>query len=71
MTDKIKIKTQFIKLDSLLKFAGIAQTGGEAKEMILYGEVEVDGEVCLERGRKIKPGMVVCFEEVSLEVVTE
>ena len=71
MTDKIKIKTQFIKLDSLLKFAGIAQTGGEAKEMILYGEVEVDGEVCLERGRKIKPGMVVCFKEVSLEVVTE
>ncbi len=50
----ITIKEDFIKLDSLLKFASIASTGGHAKFLILEGEVKVNGEVCLQRGKKIK-----------------
>ncbi len=53
---EIKIKTEFIKLDSLLKFAGLADTGGEAKILIQNGQVLVNGEVCTMRGRKIRAG---------------
>ena len=64
----IMITTPFIKLDALLKFAAIAQTGGHAKEMIVQGAVRVDGEVCLQRGRKIQPGMTVIVDDHVLEV---
>lgn len=50
---KISIKDEFIKLDALLKFSGLASTGGHAKIMIQNGEVKVNGEVCLMRGKKI------------------
>ncbi|MDR0445571.1 MAG: RNA-binding S4 domain-containing protein [Oscillospiraceae bacterium] len=59
MTERVGIKEDFIKLDSLLKFAGVASTGGEAKELIQSGDVLVDGEPATQRGRKIKPGMTV------------
>lgn len=57
----IVIKTEFIKLQDLLKFAGLVETGGEAKELIQGGEVRVGGEVCLQRGKKIRPGDVISF----------
>lgn len=65
---KIKIHTEFIKLDSLLKFIGAVETGGEAKERILAGEVQVNGVPCLMRGKKCRPGDTVTFlgEEYSL-----
>ena len=69
MTEKIEIKTPFIKLDSLLKFAGIAETGGIAKEIVIKGKVKVNGEICTQRGRKIKPGMFVIVDENVLEVI--
>jgi len=53
------ITGEYIKLDSLLKFASIAATGGEAKLRIQNGEVYVDKEVCTSRGKKIRPGNVV------------
>lgn len=53
---EIKITTEFIKLDSLLKFAGAAMTGGEAKEAVQNGEVLYNGEVCTMRGKKVRPG---------------
>jgi ribosome-associated protein len=52
----IQITTEFIKLDALLKFANVAATGGEAKQIIQEGEVKVNGEVCTMRGKKIRPG---------------
>lgn len=55
----IKISTEFIKLDSLLKFAGAVGTGGEAKAAIQDGDVSVNGEVCTMRGKKIRPGDTV------------
>ena len=54
--EKISITTEFIKLDALLKFAGIAETGGEAKQAIQEGEVRVNGEVCTMRGKKLCRG---------------
>lgn len=54
--EKIEITTEFIKLDQLLKFAGIASTGGEAKWMIEEGMVEVNGSVCTQRGKKCCKG---------------
>ena len=54
--EKILIHTEFIKLDSLLKLAGLVETGGEAKLLIQNGQVEVNGEVCTMRGKKLRPG---------------
>ena len=48
----VKIKTEFIKLDSLLKYSGIAETGGFAKDFIINEEVTVNGEICTMRGKK-------------------
>ncbi len=53
---EVKITTEFIKLDALLKFAGAVETGGEAKQMIQDGQVSVNGEVCTMRGKKMRPG---------------
>ena len=66
--EKIEIKEDFIKLDSLLKFANIASTGGHAKFLILEGEVKVNGEVCLQRGKKIKKGDKVEIENKVLVI---
>ena len=53
---KIKIDTDFIKLDSLLKLSGVVPTGGAAKVFIQDGEVKVNGEVCTMRGKKLHKG---------------
>ena len=66
--EKIQIDTEFIKLDSLLKFAALVGTGGEAKYVISEGLVEVNGETCTQRGKKILPDEMVKFERYELEV---
>ena len=66
--EKIAIETEFIKLDSLLKYAALVGTGGEAKYVIAEGMVRVNGEVCTMRGKKIRPGDTVSFEQFQLEV---
>ena len=66
--EKTDIKTDFIKLDSLLKFAGLTGTGGEAKYVISEGMVKVNGEVCTFRGKKIRPGDRVEFAGTEIEV---
>lgn len=57
--EKIQIKTEFIKLDALLKLAGLVITGGQAKAAVQDGQVKVNGTVCTMRGKKIRPGDVV------------
>lgn len=64
----IEITTEYIKLQDLLKLAGLTYTGGEAKVMVQEGLVKVNGEVCTMRGRKIRPGDTVEFEGKTLEV---
>ena len=54
--ERVIIHTPFIKLDALLKYAGLCETGGEAKERIQAGEVKLNGEVCTMRGKKCVPG---------------
>lgn len=74
-TEKIAIKTEFIKLDQLLKFSGVADIGSEAKQMVLDGIVKVNGDVCTMRGKKIRPGDLVEITGediiIRLEVVGE
>lgn len=57
--ENIEISTEYIKLDQLLKFSGIAETGSLAKEIIFGGNVLVNGEICLMRGKKIRKSDVV------------
>jgi ribosome-associated protein len=67
--NKIEINEEFIRLDNLLKFSGIAETGGHAKILIQNGEVLVNGEVCTMRGKKMRKGDIAQFEDMSVEVV--
>lgn len=60
---KIPIATEFIKLDQFLKFTGIAETGGHAKEIVAEGVVSVNGEICLQRGKKLRSGDVVELDD--------
>ena len=55
-TEIVTIDSEFIRLDALLKLAGAADTGGEAKVLIQSGRVLVNDEVCLQRGKKLRPG---------------
>ena len=66
--EKITIETDYIKLDSLLKYAALVGTGGEAKYVIAEGMVRVNGEVCTMRGKKIRPGDTVSFADNELEI---
>lgn len=61
--EEVTIKTDFIKLDQLLKFIGVAETGGHSKEIIADGVVFVNGEVCTMRGKKIREGDEVKIED--------
>lgn len=66
----IKIHTEFIKLQDLLKFAGAARTGGDAKRVIREGRVTVNGEPCPMRGKKLRPGDRACIDGETELVVT-
>lgn len=66
---EIKITTPFIKLDQLLKFAGMVSTGGEAKDVILEGLVKVNGETEIRRGKKIYPGDEIFYNDESCKVI--
>ena len=66
--ERIQIQTEFIRLDALLKFAGLVGTGGEAKTVVQEGLVSVNGEVCTMRGKKLYPGDEVRFDRFELEI---
>lgn len=68
---EIKITTPYIKLDQFLKFAGIAETGGHSKEMIAQGLVSVNGEICLQRGKKLYPSDIVEIDDYCFTVLSE
>lgn len=68
-TLKIEIHTDYIKLDQFLKLAGVIDTGGQAKELILDGGVKVNGEDCAMRGKKIRVGDIIELEDYRLEAV--
>lgn len=70
-TSTVRIRTEFIKLDSLLKFAGLCDTGGFAKELVQQGAVKVNGEVCTMRGKKIRPGDTVSVDKFTVRIEAE
>ena len=70
----LTIHTAFIKLQDAMKYANIVYSGGEAKQLILDGQVKVNGEVCAMRGKKLYPGdrfsfmghnIVICADEAQ------
>ena len=67
--ENIRIYTDYIKLDDLLKFAGILGSGGQAKAVIKDGLVKVNGEVCLMRGKKLHSGEIVEFDGKKIKVI--
>lgn len=67
---EIKIHTEFIKLQDLLKFAGAVETGGDAKLIIQEGRVAVNGEICSMRGKKLRPGDRAVIDNETELVVT-
>ena len=66
--EKIDITSEFIKLDAFLKFSGACETGGEAKLRVEDGEVKVNGETCVQRGKKLRPGDTVELDGALYEV---
>jgi len=67
----MEITTEYIKLDSFLKAVNAVGSGGEAKMLIADGEVKVNGEVELRRGRKLRPGDEVVFDGRCYRVEAE
>ena len=61
-----QITTEFIRLQDLLKYEGLCETGGMAKMRIQDGEVQVNGEVCTMRGKKLRSGDSVTIDGVTV-----
>ena len=64
----VTIHTEFIKLEALLKLANLVGSGGKAKVLIQEGQVSVNGEVCPMRGKKLRPGDRITFQDQEILV---
>ncbi len=69
--ENININTEFIKLDQLLKFANIVGSGGESKIIIKEGRVKVNGDITLQRGKKIRNEDIVEIDDIKLKIINE
>lgn len=69
--ETIKINEEFIRLDNLMKYAGMCGSGGRAKYLIQNGEVKLNGEVCTMRGKKIRPGDSIEYNGRTVEVAID
>lgn len=70
--DEVAIKTEFITMDKLLKFSGVAYTGGQAFMMVEDGIIKLNGKPVTEKRKKVFPGDVVNIDnQVELTVVAE
>ena len=69
--EQIPIHTEFIKLDSFLKFCNAVESGAEGKAVVQNGEVRVNGFVCTMRGNKLRPGDVVSFDGQNWQVMAD
>lgn len=69
--ETVKISTDFIQLQSFLKFKGISETGGQAKEFIQSGIIRVNGEICTARGKKLRNGDIVSAFSVDYLIANE
>lgn len=69
--ENVTISTEFIRLDSFLKFKGIAETGGQAKQFIQDGIVKVNDEICTARGKKIRSGDMISIFSTDYHIKYE
>lgn len=69
--EKVAIKSEFIKLDQFLKFVNVVESGGFAKMVVADGLVKVNGEVCTMRGKKLRDGDIVEFDNHEYTVIKE
>ncbi len=69
--EKIAITTEYIRLDSFLKLTGLVDTGGQAKYLIQEGKVQVNGETCTMRGKKLRPGDTASCAGRDFQVAVE
>ena len=69
--ETIAIHTETIRLDAALKLSGLVDTGGQAKLLIQEGRVLVNGEVCPQRGKKLRPGDTVALGESRFQVAAQ
>lgn len=67
--EEVRIDTEFIKLDSFLKWCGAVSLGGEAKMCILDNMVKVNNEICTQRGKKLRDGDIVSFQGINYKVI--
>ena len=66
---QVEITTDFIRLDAALKLSDAVQTGGHAKIVISEEEVKVNGEICTQRGKKLRKGDNFEFAHRIYEIV--
>ena len=69
MDFKLREDDEFIKLGQLLKACSIVSSGSEAKTVINKGLVRVNDEICSMRGKKIKRGDKVFFNEKEVNII--
>lgn len=67
--NEVNIRGEYIRLDDLLKFEGMVETGGMAKFVIQNGEVSLNGEICTMRGKKLRVGDSVEFDGETFKIV--
>lgn len=68
---EIKFKGEYIRLDDALKISGLVSTGGHAKVVIQNNEVLLNGEVCTQRGKKLKGNEIIEFNSKKLKVIKD
>ncbi len=66
--EKIKIKTEFIKLDQFIKYVGVADSGAEAKSIVSEELIKVNGQVELQRGKKLRSGDKIEIKGKAFEI---
>lgn len=71
MEDNVAISGESIKLGQFIKLANLAETGGQAKELIMDGAVTVNGEVDTRRGKTLREGDLVCIDDICARVSTD
>lgn len=68
--EEVHIRDAAIKLGQFIKLANLVATGGEAKDAIANGDVTVNGEVDIRRGKTLRGGDVVCIGDTCAQVIT-
>lgn len=70
-TQQVPIRDEMIRLGQALKLANVVEDGVHARHVIEHGEVSVNGEVEVRRGRQLHPGDVISFGDERLQITAD